>query len=53
MATMKAVRMHDYGGPDVLTYEDVPRPKPKSGEILVRIYAASVNPIDLQRFSIG
>jgi NADPH:quinone reductase-like Zn-dependent oxidoreductase len=47
MATMKAVRMHDYGGPDVLTYEDVPRPKPKSGEILVRIYAASVNPIDL------
>ena len=47
MATMKAVQIHEYGGPDVLKYEDVPRPKPKSGEILVRIYAASVNPIDL------
>ncbi len=47
MATMKAVQIHEYGGPDVLKYEDVPRPKPKSREILVRIYAASVNPIDL------
>lgn len=46
MVTMKAVRIHEYGGPEVLTYEDVPRPEPKDGEILVRIHAASVNPVD-------
>jgi len=45
-ATMKAVRMHDYGKADVLVYEDAPRPEPKSGEVLVRIHAAGVNPID-------
>ena len=46
MATMKAVRIHEYGGPEVLRYEDAPRPDPGSGEVLIRVHAASVNPID-------
>lgn len=46
METMKAVRIHSYGGPEVLVYEDVPKPQPGDGEVLVRIHAASVNPID-------
>lgn len=46
MATMKAVRFHEYGGPDVLHYEDAPRPEPGPGEALVRVKAAGVNPID-------
>lgn len=46
MATMKAVRIHEYGGPEVLRYEDVPRPEPAADEVLVRIHAAGVNPID-------
>jgi NADPH:quinone reductase-like Zn-dependent oxidoreductase len=44
--TMKAVRIHKYGGPEVLHYEDAPRPQPQAGEVLVRVYAAGVNPID-------
>lgn len=44
--TMKAIRMHSYGGPDVLAFEDVPRPKASAGEVLVHISAAGVNPID-------
>ncbi len=44
--TMKAVRMHNYGGPEVLVYEDAPRPEPGQGEILIRVYAAGVNPLD-------
>src|SRR6476469_10577895 len=44
--TMKATRIHNYGGPEVLHYEDAPRPKPHAGEILVRVHAAGVNPID-------
>jgi NADPH:quinone reductase-like Zn-dependent oxidoreductase len=46
MTTMKAVRMHAYGGPEVLVYEDVPRPRPGEGDVLVRVEAASVNPVD-------
>ena len=38
--------MHDYGGVDVLQYEDVPTPRPGPGEVLVRAAATSVNPID-------
>src|SRR5512146_440170 len=44
--TMKAVRIHNYGGPEVLLYEDAPRPKPIKGEVLVRVHAAGVNPVD-------
>ena len=44
--TMKAVRIHNYGGPEVLQYEDAPRPKPQAGEVLIRVHAAGVNPID-------
>jgi NADPH:quinone reductase-like Zn-dependent oxidoreductase len=43
---MKAVVLRAYGDVDQLSYEDVERPKPASGEVLVRISAASVNPID-------
>jgi NADPH:quinone reductase-like Zn-dependent oxidoreductase len=46
MPTMKAVRLHEYGGPEVLRYEDAPRPEPAEGEALVRIYASGVNPVD-------
>src|SRR5581483_1921552 len=46
MATMKAVRVHSYGGPEVLAYEDAPRPEPKPGEVLIRIAATAVNPVD-------
>ncbi len=46
MTTMKAVRMHEYGGPEVLRYEDAPRPEPAAGEVLVRVHAAAVNPVD-------
>src|SRR5205807_1321348 len=44
--TMKAIRIHNYGGPEVLQYEDAPRPQPQAGEVLVRVHAAGVNPID-------
>lgn len=45
--TMKAVRLHEFGGPDVLHYEDAPRPIAEAGEVLVRVHAASLNPPDL------
>src|SRR5215472_16205616 len=45
-AMMKAIVAHEYGGPEVLKYEDVPRPEPKENEILVRVIAAGVNPVD-------
>src|SRR5712672_1117747 len=44
--TMKAIRIHNYGGPEVLQYEDAPRPKPRAGEVLILVHAAGVNPID-------
>ena len=47
MTTMKAVRIHAYGGPDVLAYEDAPRPTAGDGEVLIRVYATSVNPFDV------
>ena len=43
---MKAIRVHEFGGPEVLKLEDVTTPKPSSGEVLVRIHAAGVNPYD-------
>jgi NADPH:quinone reductase-like Zn-dependent oxidoreductase len=44
--TMKAVRIHTFGGPEVLQCEDVPRPQAGAGQALIQIKAAGVNPID-------
>ncbi len=46
---MKAIVVHEYGGPEVLKYEEYPDPIPGKGEVLVRVAAASVNPIDYKR----
>jgi NADPH:quinone reductase-like Zn-dependent oxidoreductase len=43
---MKAAVLHQYGGPEELKYEDFPDPKPGPGEVLVRVRAASINPVD-------
>lgn len=45
-STMKAIRFSTYGGPEVLQYEDVPRPHAGPGEVLIRIHAAGINPGD-------
>ena len=45
---MKAVRVHQYGGPEVLRYEDVDVPRPRAGEALVKIAASGVNYLDVQ-----
>ncbi len=45
-SSMKAIVIHQNGGPDVLKYEDAPRPQPKDDEILIRVMAAGVNPVD-------
>ncbi|WP_020126277.1 NADP-dependent oxidoreductase [Streptomyces sp. 303MFCol5.2] len=44
--TMRAVRLHEHGGPEVLRYDEVPIPEPGPGEVLVRVHAAGVNPPD-------
>ncbi|WP_249998533.1 NADP-dependent oxidoreductase [Actinoplanes sp. M2I2] len=44
--TMKAIRLHEHGGPEVLRYEDAPVPEPKPGEVLIRVHAVGVNPPD-------
>jgi NADPH:quinone reductase len=44
---VKAVRIHETGGPEVLVYEEVATPTPGPGQVLVRIEAASVNPVDI------
>ncbi len=44
--TMKAIRFHSYGDPAVLVLEVAPRPEPKPGEVLIRVHAAGVNPVD-------
>jgi NADPH:quinone reductase-like Zn-dependent oxidoreductase len=44
--TMKAIVIHEYGGPGVLKYEDIPRPEPKDDQLLIRVIAAGVNPVD-------
>jgi NADPH:quinone reductase-like Zn-dependent oxidoreductase len=44
--TMKAVRQHEFGGPEVLRYEDAPIPELKQSEVLVRVHAIGINPPD-------
>src|SRR5215211_6788582 len=44
---MKAIRIHEEGGPEVLRYEDAPDPEPADGEVLVELRAASLNHLDI------
>jgi len=44
--TMKAIRLHEFGGPEVLRYEEAPFPELKPGEVLVRVHAVGINPPD-------
>jgi NADPH:quinone reductase-like Zn-dependent oxidoreductase len=44
--TARAARFHEYGPPEVLVVEDVPRPEPGAGEVLIRVHAAGVNQFD-------
>jgi NADPH:quinone reductase-like Zn-dependent oxidoreductase len=44
--SMRAVRVHEYGPPSVLVVDEVGRPEPKAGEVLIRVHAAGVNAID-------
>src|SRR5689334_16086845 len=43
---MKAIRVHAFGAPDVMTIEDIPDPQPAAGQVVVRVKAAGVNPSD-------
>ncbi|MGI5133691.1 MULTISPECIES: NADP-dependent oxidoreductase [unclassified Streptomyces] len=44
--TMRAIRLHEHGGPEVLRYDEVPIPEPGPGEVLVRVHAVGINPPD-------
>lgn len=43
---MKAIRVSTYGGPEVLKLEEIPTPKPGAGQVLVRVHAVGINPVD-------
>lgn len=43
---MKAIRVHEFGGPEQLKLDEVPTPKPGTGQVLVKVHAAGVNPYD-------
>ena len=44
---MKAILVREHGGPDVLTLEDLPDPKPGADQVVVRLKAVGVNPVDV------
>jgi len=44
---MKAIRIHAPAGPQGLVYEDIPAPEPREGEVLVRVYATGITPMEL------
>ena len=44
--TMRVIHIHNYGGPEQLKLERKPRPEPQAGEVLLRVHAAGVNPLD-------
>src|SRR5919204_2482771 len=46
-AAMKAIRFHEFGGPEVLRYEDVPDPVPRKDQVLVRVKACAMNHLDV------
>src|SRR5688572_27011850 len=43
---MKAIRVHEFGGPEVLKYEDVPDPTPGTGQVTIKVHAVGVNPVE-------
>src|SRR5687768_8948154 len=48
MTSMEASRMHAFGGPEVMVYEDCDRPEPGPGEVLIRVQAAGLGPWDAE-----
>src|SRR6516164_5362633 len=45
--SMKAIRFHEFGGPEVLKYEDVPDPRPRKDQVLISVKACALNHLDL------
>jgi NADPH:quinone reductase-like Zn-dependent oxidoreductase len=43
---MKAIRLRARSGPDALVYEDTPQPQPKMGEVLIRVHATAITPVE-------